>query len=237
MKNEKNWVSTKFEIESGNLIPSKNIALSSFRMASYIGRFYSEALPNFCSGKLLDLGCGKVPFYGFYNRYTKEVTCADWDNSYHGNEYLDLVCDLNKELPIDSNNYDTVILSDVLEHLENPKFTLFEIQRILKEGGHLILNFPFLYGIHEGPFDYGRYTKFQIYKWAEELNMVIVVEKEFGGLIDMTEHSVLRIVKSKFGGRIFEKILFFLFNLINRKVNGQSNHPYMYGFVLKKGRI
>lgn len=39
-------------------------------------------------------------------------------------------------------SFDTITLWDVIEHLPNPKSSLLEIQRLLKKGGFLVINFP-----------------------------------------------------------------------------------------------
>lgn len=63
-------------------------------------------------------------------------------------------------LPFSNNSIDTVILFEVLEHLEQPKAALEEIYRVLKPGGNLLLSLPFLYPLHDEPYDFQRYTEF-----------------------------------------------------------------------------
>jgi len=64
------------------------------------------------------------------------------------------------QLPLQDDSFDTVILLEVLEHLERPHQALKEIQRVLRPGGTLILSLPFLYPVHDAPFDFQRYTRF-----------------------------------------------------------------------------
>lgn len=233
MKNTNNWKPSKFEVINEKLIPSKNIGYSSRRMASFIGNFYTEVLPKMCKGDLLDLGCGKVPFYPFYKPLVSSITCVDWGNSYNGNEHIDVFCDLNGKLPFNDNSFDTIILSDVIEHLNNPLNTLCEVKRVIRNGGKIILNYPFLYGIHESPFDFGRYTKFQIQNWSNSLSFNILIEREYGGLIDILEHASIRILKKKRGGRFLEKLIYWIFTKIRTEKNNDDSHTYMYGFVLE----
>ncbi len=47
---------------------------------------------------------------------------------------------------------------DVLEHLRSPEAAIKEAARILKTGGHLILQVPFMYPVHDAPNDYQRWT-------------------------------------------------------------------------------
>ncbi len=235
MKNKELWKPSKFEISQNKLIPSSLISYSSYRMASFIGLFYTEQIEKHCKGHLLDLGCGSVPMYDYYKSMAESITCADWENSAHDTNHIDVFCDLNDKLPFEDNSFDTIIFSDVFEHLSNPFGALSEIKRILKKDGKLLMNYPFLYGIHEAPYDYCRYTKYRMNTWFEALNLKIITETEYGNLFELFEHAILRLFKTKKGGNyialLFSK--FFIY-LHHSKPSKDSLHPYMYGYVIQK---
>jgi len=46
-------------------------------------------------------------------------------------------------LPLPSNSFDFILLSEVLEHLNDPLMALKEIQRLLKKGGSFIVSVPY----------------------------------------------------------------------------------------------
>ncbi len=240
MKNINNWKPTKFKIIKNVLKPSESISISSRLMASFIAKFYTETIPNYSKGDLLDLGCGNVPLYEFYKDKVNTITCADWENSAYGKSHIDVYCDLNKGLPFRNNCFDTIIMSDVLEHLSEPFFTLGEIKRILKPNGILLMNYPFMYGLHEVPHDYCRYTNFRIRTWVEKLEMKIILEKKYGGLLELWEHATIRILKKfplgNLSAKFFAACLFLLKKIlfIKNRINTDNNHPYMYGFVISK---
>ena len=71
-------------------------------------------------------------------------------------------------LPIASACIDTVLLLDVLEHLPNPEACVGEIARVLKPGGRLILQVPFLYPLHDTPLDFQRWTKYGLSRLVEQ---------------------------------------------------------------------
>lgn len=239
MKNVQLWKETKFRQKDGLLLPSISKRSPSFRMASYVAWFYSDQIPKHAKGRLLDLGCGNAPLYGFYQKYVQEVVCIDWDSSVHDIKYIDFACDLNKPIPIETGSFDVVICSDVLEHILSPKELLVEIQRVLKPNGKLLLNFPFMYGLHELPHDYFRYSEYFIEKVAAELGMKVLHIVKSGNLIDVWEDATLRLLQrirfSKPMQYLFVTIIMPLLRKISSDLNKKGNrHPYMYGFVLEK---
>ncbi|MBI1353801.1 MAG: methyltransferase domain-containing protein [Acidobacteria bacterium] len=62
------------------------------------------------------------------------------------------------ELPFADDSFDVVVSQEVFEHLPDPWMALREVRRILKPGGRLYLQVPFVIGYHSGPADYWRFT-------------------------------------------------------------------------------
>lgn len=62
-------------------------------------------------------------------------------------------------LPIRDGCMDGVMLFEVLEHVPDPQTVLAEIARVLRPGGILLLSVPFMYPIHNSPFDFHRFTR------------------------------------------------------------------------------
>lgn len=184
------WRDSKYTLDrrTGELRGSRSasdLGVSSRLVADRTAAFYSYAIPKYVRGNLLDLGCGKAPLLGCYSEYAEAATLIDWSNSLHPQPLLDLVADLNDPLPLSDASFDTVILSDVLEHIAEPKGLLAEVSRVLKPDGVLLLNVPFFYPIHEEPFDYYRFTRYALERICKESNLRVVEIMPTGGLPDV----------------------------------------------------
>ena len=136
-------------------------------------------------GRLLDLGCGTVPLYAQYRDRASSVTTVDWPSSLHEEGHVDVWADLARPLPFDQACAETVISSDVLEHLPIPDVALSEISRVLAPGGHLVLNTPFLYRVHEAPHDFARHTRYSLERLVEDHGLELVTLEEVGGVLDV----------------------------------------------------
>jgi SAM-dependent methyltransferase len=63
-------------------------------------------------------------------------------------------------LPFEVASFDTVVCTEVLEHVPEPAQVVREIARVLKPNGYVILTTPLYYPIHEEPYDFFRFTPF-----------------------------------------------------------------------------
>ena len=61
-------------------------------------------------------------------------------------------------IPFANDEFDLVIIQAVFEHLLFPSKVVEEIFRVLKDGGFVYSEVPFLQSVHEGIFDFSRYT-------------------------------------------------------------------------------
>lgn len=101
-----------------------------------------------------------------------EVTSFDIDNDRNP----DIVGDLHT-YDFGENVFDTIVLSEVLEHLHSPHMGIQNIYRTLKPGGRLILTTPFIFPIHDRPYDYYRYTQYGLKHLLAKFEDINVKEK------------------------------------------------------------
>jgi len=71
---------------------------------------------------------------------------------------VDVVCD-GHDLPFGDSTFDGVVLQAVLEHVLDPPRVVAEAHRVLRQGGLVYAETPFLQAVHEGPFDFTRWTE------------------------------------------------------------------------------
>jgi SAM-dependent methyltransferase len=61
-------------------------------------------------------------------------------------------------LPFRTGTFDAVLLLHVLEHVPDPERAVAEAVRVLRAGGRVIVETPFVYPLHDAPFDFQRWT-------------------------------------------------------------------------------
>ncbi|MBO8183468.1 MAG: class I SAM-dependent methyltransferase [Archaeoglobus sp.] len=140
----------------------------------------------FAKGILLDVGCGSKPYEKIFSDNVKYYVGVDLPRSMYRKKnnrlyyYLindDLKVNGNRvdifanalSLPIKSSSIDTILLTEVIEHIPEPTKLVRELARVLKKGGVLIITTPQVWPLHEEPNDYYRFTKYGL-KYLLETN-------------------------------------------------------------------
>ncbi len=132
------------------------------------------------SGLVLDIGCAD----GKPRKY------LPGDAEYLGLDYFDTATEWYKtrpgvfgdaqQLPLSGDAVNHVLLLDVLEHIPDPERCLAEIFRVLKPGGTLTIQVPFMYPIHDAPLDFHRWTMFGLRGAAHRSGFVVSSERAVG---------------------------------------------------------
>ena len=242
MKNIDQWENTKFvkNSEGKYEINLDEVNPRSAYIGSLIIQEYQKIIEKYSKGRLLDCGCGHVPYYMIYKNLIDDSFCIDWENTLHKNQYLDMVVDLNQKLPIESNSFDTVLLTDVLEHIANPLSLIEELARVLLPDGHLIVTVPFFYWVHEAPHDYYRYTEHALQRFCEQAKLEILELEPYGGYPDVFFDIVNKYLgRNKHIAKMYLWIVKRLARLRSVKKNrDKTKHifPLGYYLVAKKER-
>jgi SAM-dependent methyltransferase len=110
---------------------------------------------------LLDLGAGTAPYAPVYENYFGATVTVDIPDSPHDVSGIDVSASA-EALPFDSESFDLVLCTEVLEHCRKPGEVFAQVARILKPGGFLFLTTPLMIGLHEQPRDFFRFTPFAL---------------------------------------------------------------------------
>lgn len=128
-------------------------------------------------------------------------------------------------LPFPDEYFDAVIIQAVLEHVLNPARVVNEIRRVLVNRGLVFAETPFMQSVHEGPFDFIRFSH-SGHRWLfrkfEEVSSG-AHQGGFSSSLFIFSHTLSGVFKNYKVGLIlrifFTRICSFLDNLISSKNN------------------
>jgi SAM-dependent methyltransferase len=131
------------------------------------------AARTYASGRLVDVGCGAKPWEAVFSPFVDEYLGVDVAESPNDLGKIDVYATAY-EIPLPDGSADTVLMNEVLEHLERPAVALAEAHRLLRPGGHLILDTPFSWPVHEPPRDFFRYSPYGLRFLLEDAGFEVV---------------------------------------------------------------
>ncbi len=85
---------------------------------------------------------------------------------------VQILCDVH-QLPFADSSFDAVVAQAVLEHVLDPPAAAKEIHRVLRPRGIVYSEIPFMQQVHEGPFDFTRFTELgqrRLFRMFDELD-------------------------------------------------------------------
>ncbi|MES2284825.1 MAG: class I SAM-dependent methyltransferase [Bacteroidota bacterium] len=146
------------------------------RSAMYINvKKYSK----FVSGKTLDVGSGSKPYIGLFNKVTTYIGMdIEQSGHKHQREYIDVFYD-GETFPFEENTFDSLVFFEVLEHVFNPDTFFKQISKVVKPGGNCLVTIPFIWGEHEQPYDFARYSSFGLKHMFDKHGFEIVEHKKY----------------------------------------------------------
>lgn len=143
-----------------------------------------EALAPLARGVLLDVGSSETPYREVFERHVRRYVGMEyppsvlekqpdmWDLLYNVHHLLNLLGD-GRNLPIRTDSVDTVLCTEVLEHVPDAAPMVQEMARVLRPGGRLLVTVPFVQPLHELPGDYHRFTPAALRRYAEEAGLEV----------------------------------------------------------------
>lgn len=135
-------------------------------------------------GTVLDVGCGEMPYKELIltpgSRVEKYVGLDLKDNNFDRKVLPDLSWD-GVCIPLPDQSVDFAIATEVFEHCPDAQVVVNEINRVLKHGGTLLFTIPFLWPLHEVPYDYFRFTPFILQDILAKAGFGCIELKMLGG--------------------------------------------------------
>ncbi|MEM3063423.1 MAG: class I SAM-dependent methyltransferase [Nitrososphaerota archaeon] len=158
-----------------------------------------NSLP-FIKGRVLDVGCGNKPYEELIVKYATEYIGVDIPTEQSANKEIkkaDIFSDISTGLPFKDNTFDTVICTEVLEHLPNPWHFMNECARIMKKDSHLILTTPQTWELHEEPHDFFRFTRYGLQSLIKDAGFqAISIHAHCGTIASLAQLIVVQITNS-----------------------------------------
>ena len=171
-------------------------------------------------GRMLDFGCGSKPYKTLIN--VDEYIGVDFQGQGHSheNEQIDVFYD-GKTIPLESNTFDSVLSTEVFEHIFNLEEMIAELHRVMKPGAVMLITTPFIIAEHEAPNDCNRYTSFGIKNLMQRNGFEIVHYEKLGTSVQTQMQIFLSYLDSSvlsklnFAGPIRTWVSKFIFSVLN----------------------
>jgi len=122
----------------------------SFAQARRDFSYYGQSV-NFSGNEILDVGCGSGRKTAFYSTQGGDVIGVDFSRlaikeshrfvKDRGFRRVDFLVAEAGFLPFRRGSFDVVISNDALEHFRNWRGAVLEIERVVKSGGYMCMNF------------------------------------------------------------------------------------------------
>lgn len=157
--------------------------LDVFHFRSKILKTLQSAIPKF-RGDFLDVGCGKKPYMPLIvqNPNLGKYIGLDLQNARdYGGAKADIFWTAEGKIPLSNESVQSAMATEVLEHCPDPVAILKEVNRVLAPGSFFFLTVPFIWNLHEVPFDEYRYTPFSLKRMLHDTGFEIVETKAHGG--------------------------------------------------------
>lgn len=184
--------------------------------------------------KVLDIGCGAQPFRPDFEKLNCEYFGLDIiDQTVSGLDFLASIEDPLSEEILTSGEYDFILCTEVLEHVADWNNAFFNLNKLIKKQGIILITAPYFYQLHEEPFDYWRPSKYSIEYYSSRHQMELLHFYSAGSAWDVlgtliANMNQINIKKNTVYFKIWRKIILLLkrrlFKLLKKRVL-QENYP------------
>jgi SAM-dependent methyltransferase len=165
---------------------------------------------SFASGRLVDIGCGTKPYESIFSPYVDVYFGVDYPQTMGNNYGLQTKADLYADCTntgLRSCSFDTLLSTQVIEHIFDTKKFVLECNRILVPGGIGIFTIPFVWQCHAEPYDFYRFTRYSIEKLFIESGFEILkLENLEGAYATLIQARMVSLLSRKHGNILLKII-------------------------------
>jgi ubiquinone/menaquinone biosynthesis C-methylase UbiE len=129
----------------------------------------------------------------------------------YGSPQVQFIADAH-DFPLAEKSVDAVLVQAVLEHVLQPDRVVEEIHRVLRPGGLVYAETPFLQQVHAGAYDFTRYTSSghrYLFRAFEEIATGPVAGPG-AQLLTSVDHLVRGLLRSELAGKLARALFFWL---------------------------
>ena len=236
MKNSNKWRPTKFSVTQNAFKPG-NVSAGSYITVQCVSDFVNRNKRRLTEGvqNVLDFGCGNMPYRVLFSDLKSDhYIGVDWEASPHNISYADVVTNL-----FDFNTsvqFDRILINDVFEHTGEIKQLLRKLKNNLTKDGLIYMNIPFMYWIHEAPYDKVRYSHFYLEEIFDCLGYKVETKVFYGGWFLVVSDIFNKVFTSRLSNRLLfvPKLQLLIDSLIPLKWKQIQTYPLQYCYIISK---
>lgn len=191
---------------------------------------------HYIRGIVLDAGSGNGNRYRSFFKFERYIT-LDINSS----SRPDIIGSV-ENLPLGNASIDSIVCTQVLEHVKDPQQAIKEFYRVLRTGGYCLLTVPQWNELHEEPNDYFRFTKFGLEELFKEAGFKIISIEKRGGFWALNGQMQARYIidlfnlnKNKFLKKIFTPFLWLngkFYIWFDKLDKSQANAKHAIGWLV-----
>lgn len=134
-------------------------------------------------------------------------------------------------LPYGISSFDIVVIQAVLEHVIDPQRVVDEISRVLIDDGVVYVETPFMQSVHEGPYDFFRFTTSGL-RWMfrefQEIDSGVCLGA-FSSSLFIISHAMSGLLRSRYVGILLRRIFSRLTKILDYIVPAKCNSDVACG--------
>ncbi len=128
------------------------------------------------TSNLLDVGSADGNRYRHLLTKVTHIKTLDIDSKHKPD-----IVGSTESIPLENNTIDSILCTQVLEHVSHPQVAVTEMYRVLKPGGTALITVPQYNELHAEPNDFFRYTCFGLKNMCKKAGFDVIECDQRGG--------------------------------------------------------